>query len=365
MWMLLLGDLRRRWVEYLLGALAVALVTAALVTNRAVTASAERSVHDLAHRLGGNMLVVPASTDLAAFHDHRFGAEALPAAAPEILRASAAGPHLRSIEARLYGTVAVNGAGVTVVGQDLGWPALGDLEPAMLGPEAARRTGLSTGQTFRAGEITFSVVRVADVVPDGLDEAVFMPVGAAQQLLGRPGQLSALRLGGCWCSIDVATLAGDVEKLLPGTRAITVAGMVKAQKGSVATMERYSGVLNVAGIGIVGAIVATLIASQTRRRVRELGLLTAIGAPPDRLAWMLTLQGVAVGAAGALAGWVAAIPLTQRLASALLGSALVPPPGLLLPAIAIVAIVSGVAASIPSRRAAALDPTVVLRESET
>ena len=41
-----------------------------------------------------------------------------------------------------------------------------------------------------------------------------MPLAAAQRVLGRPGELSALRLGGCWCRIDVATLAGEVEKLV-------------------------------------------------------------------------------------------------------------------------------------------------------
>ena len=39
MWMLFVGEMRRRWLEYALGAAAVALVVAALVTQRAVTAT--------------------------------------------------------------------------------------------------------------------------------------------------------------------------------------------------------------------------------------------------------------------------------------------------------------------------------------
>src|SRR5512143_1455320 len=82
MWMIFIGDLRRRWVEYALGAAAVALVVAALVTHRAVTASAEESVHELAHRLGQNMLVVPAASDLGAFCAQRYGPESLPDGLP-------------------------------------------------------------------------------------------------------------------------------------------------------------------------------------------------------------------------------------------------------------------------------------------
>lgn len=363
MWMLFIGELRRRWLEYALGAGAIALVVAALVATRAVTTSAESSIHGLAHRLGKNMLVVPSGTDLAAFHGQRFGPETLPDTAVSTLQSSAIAEHIRSIEARLYGTAPVNGKSLVVVGQELGWPSLGDVDPVVLGPEAARVTGLRAGQTFRIGEGAFSVLQVADAAPDALDGAVFMPLAAAQRTLGRPNQLSALRLGGCWCRMDVATLGAEVEKILPGTRAITVAGMLKAQKGSVATMQRYSGIFNVTGLAIVGAIVATLIASQARRRIREIGLLVAIGAAPRKVAWMLTLQAVAVGAVGGLGGWLAAIPLTRRLGEVFLGASLAPPAGALLPAVGLVALVSAIAASIPAYRAAALDPTVVLRES--
>lgn len=363
MWILFIGELRRRWLEYVLGALAIALVVAALVANRAVNASAERSVHDLAHRLGRNMLVVPAGTDVAAFHAQRFGPDTLPASTLATLQGSRVAQHIRSAEARLYGTATVNGRSVLVVGEDLGWPASGPVQPAALGREAARVTGLSAGQGFQVGDEPFSVLQVADVAPDGLDGAIFMPLAAAQRVLGRPDQVSALRLGGCWCRIDVATLAKEVETILPGTRAITVAGMVQAQKGSVATMQRYSGVIDGAGVAVVTAIVATLMASQARRRTRELGLLVAIGVPPRKVAWMLTLQGSAVGAAGGLAGWLAAFPLSSRAGQVLLGSSLTPPGGALLPAIALAALVGAVAATIPARRAAALDPTVTLRES--
>ena len=363
MWMIFFGDLRRRWAEYALGAAAVALVVAALVTHRAVTASAEVSVHELAHRLGRNMLVVPASTDLAAFHAQRYGPDALPDTFPDTIRSSRVAQHVRSIEARLYGNVRVAGGEVVVVGQDLDWPSLGDVEPAVLGPEAARALGVGAGGTFSLGGKAFSVLQIATPPPDGLDGGVFVPLAAAQRVLGRPGELSAVRLGGCWCRIDVATLAGEVEKLIPGARAVTVAGMVKAQKGSVETMKRYSTVLHLMGLGVVALVIGSLAASQARRRARELGLLVAVGAPPRALAVLFTLQAALAGAVGGVLGWAIATPLTSRLGASLLGSSLVPPAGLLLPAAGLAALVSAVAAFIPAARASSLDPTVVLRES--
>ncbi|WP_242344634.1 ABC transporter permease [Anaeromyxobacter terrae] len=365
MWMLFIfiGDLRRRWAEYALGAAAVALVVAALVTHRAVTASAEESVHELAHRLGRNMLVVPAATDLSAFHARRFGSEALPDTYPDTIRSSRVAEHVRSIEARLYGNVRAGTGEVVVVGQDLDWPSLGDAEPAILGAEAARALGVAAGGTFSLGGRAFLALRIADPPPDGLDGAVFMPLAAAQRVLGRPGELSALRLGGCWCRIDVATLAGEVEKLVPGARAVTVAGMVKAQKGSVETMQRYSTVLHLTGFAVVALVIGSLAASQARRRARELGLLVAVGASPRALAGMFALQAAIAGAVGGVVGWALAAPLTRQLGASLLASPLAPPAGLLLPAAGLAALVSAGAALVPAARAASLDPTVVLRES--
>lgn len=364
MWMLFIGDLRRRWIEYAFGALAVALVVAALVTQRAVSASAEDSVHELAHRLGRNMLVVPAATDLAAFYDQRYGPEGLPDAFPGIIRSSHVAQHVQSIEARLYGNVRAAGGGdVIVVGQELAWPALGDLAPAVLGPQAARALGVGPGGTFQLEGVAFSVLQVAEAPPDGLDTAVFMPLAAAQRVLRRPGELSVLRLGGCWCRIDIATLAGEVEKLLPGARAVTVAGMIKAQKGSVETMQRYSGILQLTGGVVIALVIGSLAASQARRRMRELGLLVAVGARPGALAALFTAQAAAWGAFGGGVGWLAAMPLTKHVAASLLGAPLAPSPGLLLPAVGLAALVSAFAAFIPAARATALDPTVVLRES--
>jgi putative ABC transport system permease protein len=363
MWMLFVGDLRRSWLEYLLGALAVAFVVAAVVTQRAVSSSAEESVHDLAHRLGRNMLVVPNGTDLAAFYDQRFGREALPDTFPDTLRASSLAQHIRSIEARLYGTMGTNAGDIIVVGQDLAWPMLGDVAPAVLGVRAARALGVGPGATFSLRGQAFTVLQVADAPPDGLDSAVFMPLAAAQRVLGRPGELSALRLGGCWCRIDVATLASNVEKLLPGVRAVTVAGMIKAQTGSVETMQRYSALLQLTGGAVIALIIGALAASQARRRAREVGLLVAVGARPRALAAMFTAHAAAWGAVGGALGWLAAVPLTNQVAASLLGSPLVPPPGLLVPAVGLAALVSAAAALVPFARATTLDPTIVLRES--
>jgi putative ABC transport system permease protein len=364
---LVLAELRRRWLEYLLACIALTLVVTVLVTQRALTASAESVVHDLAHRLGKNMLVVPASTDLEAFHARRFGREALPDSIPKAIAASPLSQHVRGVELRLYGEVPVAGQKVLLVGDD-GFPpgsANADAVPAVLGRIAAERLRLERGGTLQVAGRPLHVAEVLPAAPDGLDEAVFVPLPAAQRILGRPGEVSAARLAGCWCSIDVAALGKQIEQLLPGSRAITVAGMLAAQKGAVAEMKRWSGPISVAGAVLVAGLVAALVASQARRRTRELGLLVAIGAPPEKLAATFVLQAAALGAISGAAGWAIAHPISHALGERLVGAAVAPPSGLLWMSIALAAGVSAVAAAIPAFRAAAKDPTVVLGESLT
>ena len=234
----------------------------------------------------------------------------------------------------------------------------------MVGAEAARILGVKGGSPLRLGGSSFTVLQAADAPPDGLDRAVFMPLAAAQRVLGRLGEISALRLGGCWCRIDVATLAGQVERLLPGTRAVTVAGMIEAQKGSVATMQRYSGVLHATGIGVVALVIASLVASQARRRRRE-------PRAPHRHRRSPGPHGRAPGRCRprrrghwAVSGWLAAVPAARRLGQELLDAPLAAPGELCSPLDPARRRGERGRRRVPRvDRAAALDPTVVLRES--
>jgi hypothetical protein len=362
---LILAELRRRWLEYLLAALAVAAVVAALVAHRAVTHSAENAVHDLAHRLGKNMLVVSADADPEAFHAGRYGREALPSSMRETIAASPLAQHVRGMQLRLYGETEIAGGRALLVGDDGFSPQAAALDPApaVLGPAAARRLGVARGGTLDVAGRRLTVMDVADPAPDGLEDAVFVPLPVAQAALGRPGEVTAARLAGCWCSIDVAALGTEVEKLIPGSRAITVAGMLAAQKGSVAEMNRWSGPMYGAGLVLVAGLVAALVASQARRRTKELGLLVAIGAPPAKVAFTFIAQSLILGGISGALGWALALPVSRWVGERVIGAAVSPPGGLFWTSVGIAAVVSAGAASIPAARAAAKDPTVVLRES--
>jgi hypothetical protein len=361
---LIFGAFRRGWPDYLLGTLAIGVVVAALLAQRAVSGSAESAVHDLAHRFGRNMIVLPAGLEPADFHRLRFNSASLPEEHVERIRKSPLAQHIRLVEPRLYGNLTVAGHDLVLVGTSDGWGASSAQEiPAALGSEAARRLSTKAGDVLQLNGVDVRIARIDDAPRDGLDEAIFVPIAAAQKILERKSAINALSLGGCWCRVDVPTLGRQVEELLPGTKALTVAGMLAAQKGTVATMKQYTGILLTVGIALVAAIVAALIASQVRRQQREVGLLLAVGFRPAHAALVFTGRAVFVGVAGALVGVALADPVTSVFASKLLGLPLDAPSGVLAPVLALSAAVAAFSGGLCALRAARLDPAHVLRET--
>ncbi len=233
---------------------------------------------------------------------------------------------------------------------------------AIVGPVAARRLGLQAGSPLVLGNLRFTISAIAPPGKEELDDAVVVPLAQAQQVLGRPESIDTMRLAGCWCRIDVPTLGEKIERLLPGTRALTLAGMLRAQQGTVSAVQRHGTLLYAIASALIGAIAMVVVSSQVRRQARELGLLAAIGTRPTFIVLLIVVRAGLMGAIGASVGYLLGFPLTSELGSRWMG---VPVPVAAeslasLVAIATLACVS--AALIPALRGIRLDPTKVLNE---
>jgi ABC-type antimicrobial peptide transport system permease subunit len=115
----------------------------------------------------------------------------------------------------------------------------------------------------------------------------------------------------------------------------------------------------------VGALLACLgiygtLAYSVTRRSSEIGLRVALGAPGPSVVWLILRESVWPVVAGVAAGLAGALALARLVESMLFG--LTPQdPFTYVIAAALLLASAIVAAWIPSRRAAALDPMTVLR----
>jgi predicted permease len=142
-----------------------------------------------------------------------------------------------------------------------------------------------------------------------------------------------------------------------------VRAMEDLYSGSLARTSFVLVLLSIAGgmalvLGIVGiyGVVAYVVAQRTR----EIGIRSALGAEPKRLARMFLLQALALSGVGAVAGLVAAAALGWWMSSLLYGV------GPLDPIAYVAALAATIAAAtlasyLPARRAAKIDPMNTLR----
>jgi predicted permease len=152
----------------------------------------------------------------------------------------------------------------------------------------------------------------------------------------------------------------ELDKDLPLGKITSFASVVDSvlvQERLVATLGGFFGALAVVlvAIGLYGAI-----AYSVERRTREIGVRVALGAGQAAVIWMVMRQSVWIVMTGLLAGLPLAVLLSRMVKSLLFG---VPPgdPLTLVGAILVLLVVAALAAYMPARRAARVDPMVALR----
>jgi len=164
------------------------------------------------------------------------------------------------------------------------------------------------GGTWQAAGRTW---RVTGIVQDPSNLADEFALTAPGQVT-HPSQVTML-LG----SAAAQQAIGNGSGTLPGVPAATVSGLTVVMGGSSpATLVLVVEVLGLAFIGLVSVASFSVMA---QRRLRALGMLSAIGATERHLRLVMIANGLVVGVAAALAGavlgfaaWLAYVPTLQQ-----------------------------------------------------
>jgi len=212
---------------------------------------------------------------------------------------------------------------------------------------------------------------VGDIRHEGLDAdpdpAVFLPQRQPFTLLGAgfPRAITLIvRTSG-----DAASTASVIRATVAGVDPQVPIGVVRPmdtvidesiapRRLNFLLVSAFAGValcLTAAGLyGVMSYVVA--------ERTREIGVRMALGATPRQVVWMVlgeaaivTMAGIAIGVAGALA-------LTRSMRSLLFGVSAVDPTVYVVVSL-VLAAVALVAAAVPSGRATRVDPLIALRDS--
>lgn len=241
---------------------------------------------------------------------------------------------------------------------------------AIVGRDLAADLGVRVGDRFtlQTGLLNDSV-RVTALVDLGVKElnrrTVIVPLRLAQNLLGLPGGATNidLTIKNVWIA---QSLAQDLRRQFPykvESWQESNAQLVSALNAqSVSTALIRGVVLVVVALGIASVLVVSVVQKQ-----REIGILRAMGATRGQVLRVFLVQGAVVGALGSVVGVALAAAMIWLFTRFVRGSDGLPLFDIgLSPAlagqVALIACACGVLAAImPARRAAAMDPAKAIR----
>jgi lipoprotein-releasing system permease protein len=242
---------------------------------------------------------------------------------------------------------------------------------AVIGIELAKDLGATVGDKIRlaTAENRDDVVTIAGIFDIGVKDLnrrwVFISIKVAQNLLDLAGGVSNIDL-----RVDRLFDAERIANRMEAQSGLKVESWMQTNPQLLAALRNQTitnGLIRGFVILIVALGISSVLVVSVVQKQREIGILRAMGTSPRRIMTIFLLQGGMVALAGSIAGSPLAA-LLVRLFSTIYrtgdGKPLFAPevdPTLFLTAWGVAATVGVIAAVIPARRAAHLDPVVAIR----
>jgi putative ABC transport system permease protein len=159
----------------------------------------------------------------------------------------------------------------------------------------------------------------------------------------------------------VASQIASFDKGLAMSGVTTMEQVVRRTRGPWRFNMLVFGAFGAVALTLAAVGLFALVGYEVNQRTREIGVRMALGAAPGDIVRLMVAQGAGPAAAGIVVGLFAALGLTRLLSGILFG--ITPTdPVTFAEVVALLVVVVVLASYLPARRAASVDPQVVLRE---
>lgn len=207
--------------------------------------------------------------------------------------------------------------------------------------------------------------QIIGVVADARDRGAKVPIDSTVYWFNRSqfrNSVVSVRANSDASALISAVQAAvkEVDAAVPVRQMQTTAALLGEQLGRERMMAALSGVFGLLALLLTGVGLYGLISGAVAARTRELGIRVALGAEPASVAWLVTRESVVLVAAGAAVGLAAGYFLARFVESQLFevrGT----DPAAFATAVAGLILCACLAAYLPARRAASVDPVAALR----
>lgn len=239
-------------------------------------------------------------------------------------------------------------------------------DDVLIGSQLAKDLGVQVGSKLRldTGQENSAVVNISGIFELGVRELdaryVYLDLKQAQSLLSLPGGVTVidLTIADIFEADDIAAQIGRLTSLKAESWIETNAQLMNA-----ITAQSLSTNMIIVFVAISVAFgIASVMSVSVVQRTREIGILRATGATQSQILRVFLFQGAIFGLLGSILGSAASYVLVWVFNSFGPGLFYIPVSIKLVMLAVLLATLTGVlAAAVPSRRAAALDPVEAIR----
>ena len=328
-------DTMRRRRRAIYTALGVAAGVAAFIAVLTVARAGETRLYEELDKYGANLMVAPAinnvdlqlgdlSLGTLAVGDNYIAEDSLPqireiadGAIREALGLEDEGD-IAAIAPKLYVNTEVKGTSVMVVGFDpepewtikSWWTVSSGKYPeqeneAILGARASEILDVNIGDTIPIGEHQVTVSGVLGETGSNDDYQIFVPLKTVQSAFEKEGLISSIDIRALCIGCPVEVIANAINNNIPGVRAVAVKQIAETEMNLMGNINRF--MLALAGITlVVGSFgVVNTMMSSVYQRLRDIGIMKAVGASRGQIVRMFLYEAVVVGLIGGILGYIA------------------------------------------------------------
>ncbi len=207
----------------------------------------------------------------------------------------------------INGSVTAAGAAINITSGAALNDFAGSSAQALVGSTLAAKNSLTVGSTFTVNDRTMTVAGIFDAGTAFDNNAIYLPLAAAQTLTGQTSEISTITVN--VDSIDnVDATKTALASALGSTRVDVTAGSTNLESaiGSLSSVQNISLIGFIAALATAGLIVLLIMIMVVRERRKEIGVLKAIGASNRSIGVQFVLEALVLVIMGSVVGAVIA-----------------------------------------------------------
>jgi len=295
---------------------------ATIVTLLAITESMSRDIEDRLDRFGANIVMLPASKNLALSYGGitvggvNYQAVEFEQSGLAKIRTIKNSQNLGIVAPKILGPAKVNGKDVLLMGADLQselalktwWLFDGDPpgkpNDLIIGSEAAKALGLTKGEQIQLAGQPFTVVTLLHPTGGPEDNIIIGDLNAIQGVLGKTGKISMVEIAAFCRGCPISEMTLQIAEKFPNAKVTALKQAVMAKMQSIELFKSFSYGVAVLVIFIGSLLVFVTMMGSVNERTREIGIFRAIGFRRGHVMQIILLEALVVGLIGGLSGFV-------------------------------------------------------------